>query len=60
MVIPGPNSGIHVTASFGVAESAGESITELLKLADIAMYQSKNAGRNQVTEDDLVAVLDAT
>ena len=38
-----------ITASFGVAErAAGESIDQLLKRADGALYQAKRAGRNRV------------
>lgn len=42
---------IFMTASFGVAEFNPqiENIDGLLKNADMAMYQSKNQGRNRVT-----------
>ncbi len=41
----------HVTASFGVAEYNDNaiSIEELLSHADVALYESKNAGRNKVS-----------
>ena len=41
----------HVTASFGVAEYNDDaiSIEELLSHADVALYESKNAGRNTVS-----------
>lgn len=46
-----PNSQHNVTASFGVARRLqGESIEIVLKNADIALYASKQGGRNQVTE----------
>jgi diguanylate cyclase (GGDEF)-like protein len=39
----------RVTASFGVCEfAAGESLESLLKQADVALYQAKAMGRNQV------------
>jgi diguanylate cyclase (GGDEF)-like protein len=39
----------RVTASFGVSEFApGESVEYLLKRADVALYQAKAQGRNQV------------
>lgn len=42
------NQEIVVTASIGIAvvESAGESSSELLRRADLAMYQAKAEGRN--------------
>jgi diguanylate cyclase (GGDEF)-like protein len=42
---------IHITASFGVAETIGEtdlSLDILINRADEAMYVAKHAGRNQV------------
>lgn len=40
---------IHVTISLGVAEYAGEqAFRDLVKRADEAMYQAKQAGRNRV------------
>lgn len=39
----------HITASFGVAAyRTGQSLESLLECADIALYQAKNNGRNQV------------
>jgi diguanylate cyclase (GGDEF)-like protein len=41
--------GLRVTASFGVAEYAGESNTEqLVAAADSALYRAKRSGRNRV------------
>lgn len=42
---------IHMTASFGVTstEYSGYELKHLFRDADFALYQSKNAGRNQVT-----------
>jgi two-component system, cell cycle response regulator len=44
-----PKSG-HITASFGVAEcpSCAQTAEEVLKAADVALYQAKNGGRNRV------------
>jgi diguanylate cyclase (GGDEF)-like protein len=40
----------HCTASIGVALFAGETVSQVdvCKFADVAMYQAKGAGRNQV------------
>ncbi|NQD36616.1 diguanylate cyclase [Permianibacter sp. IMCC34836] len=39
----------RVTASFGVSEySKGQSVESMLKQADVALYQAKAQGRNQV------------
>jgi diguanylate cyclase (GGDEF)-like protein len=39
----------HVTISLGVAQlSSGQSVAQLLKAADMAMYRAKQAGRNRV------------
>jgi diguanylate cyclase (GGDEF)-like protein len=41
--------GLHVTASFGVAEYAGETNTEqLVAAADGALYRAKRAGKDRV------------
>jgi diguanylate cyclase (GGDEF)-like protein len=41
--------GLHVTASFGVAEYAGETTPEqLLEAADGALYRAKRAGKDRV------------
>ena len=40
---------IHVTASFGVADSNGaDSVIELIEQADASLYQAKNSGRDAV------------
>jgi diguanylate cyclase (GGDEF)-like protein len=45
---------IHCTVSVGVAAypAAGSTMEELFQAADVAMYQAKNAGRNQVRLHD--------
>jgi diguanylate cyclase (GGDEF)-like protein len=42
---------IAVTVSVGLAESAGDSSTALLRRADTALYRSKQDGRNRVSVD---------
>ena len=44
-----PKAG-HITASFGVAECPGDAQTaaEILKAADVALYEAKRNGRDQV------------
>ncbi|MFB2865326.1 GGDEF domain-containing protein [Aeromonas sp. MdU4] len=39
---------LRVTASFGVAERTNESLDQVLKRADEALYQAKTQGRNRV------------
>ena len=45
------NTAFNMTVSIGVALSTDSQtgLTELLKQADDALYNSKNAGRNRVT-----------
>ena len=46
---PGPQGSFHITCSFGVSEwNAGETLSEALKRADIALYEAKKTGRNRV------------
>lgn len=51
MQIPVKNGqDIHVTISVGLVESsASNNLEELIKYADVALYQSKEKGRNQIT-----------
>ncbi|MGL4898627.1 MAG: diguanylate cyclase, partial [Shewanella sp.] len=47
-------NGIHIsiTASIGVAElQRQESAEDLVRRADLALYQAKTAGRNQVVHN---------
>jgi diguanylate cyclase (GGDEF)-like protein/PAS domain S-box-containing protein len=48
---------IAVTASFGLTQAShlGDSLEMLLKHADMALYQAKRAGRNQVRIFDVTA-----
>jgi diguanylate cyclase (GGDEF)-like protein/PAS domain S-box-containing protein len=56
--------GMRITASFGIAslKSGAEDLSELIELADFALYTSKRNGRNQVTvwSEDLGADSEAT
>ncbi|GGO81496.1 diguanylate cyclase [Marinobacterium nitratireducens] len=42
--------GIKITASFGVTEFDEDEIDEILRRADIALYQAKQRGRNRVEQ----------
>ena len=47
------NGPMALTCSFGVSErKAGESIDEMLKRADVALYAAKTGGRNRVMAAD--------
>jgi diguanylate cyclase (GGDEF)-like protein len=48
---------IHVTVSVGVAsaDDSTEGLGALLKRADLALYEAKQAGRNRVVEDAQIA-----
>jgi len=41
---------ISVTVSIGYSDIMAESLDELIHFADVALYQSKEAGRNRVTK----------
>jgi diguanylate cyclase (GGDEF)-like protein len=49
-------SGARITASFGVAEcpSDAQTASEIFKAADVALYQAKRNGRDQVVAVELV------
>jgi diguanylate cyclase (GGDEF)-like protein len=49
----------QVTASFGVAtlNAATETGQQLVDMADRALYASKEAGRNRVTQSDGILVV---
>ena len=51
LAIRSDNISVTVQASFGVASlnGKGDTIAELMRRADAALYQSKRNGRNQVT-----------
>lgn len=48
------NSDYYCTMSMGTVEfpTSGDSVAELIKKADIAMYESKKAGKNRITKYD--------
>ena len=49
------NGAMTLTCSFGVSErKSGESIDDLLKRADVALYAAKTSGRNRVVAADAV------
>lgn len=49
----------HTTASFGIASlSPGQTIKSLLKQADLALYEAKNNGRNQIVVYDTMVSLE--
>lgn len=56
MVFTKPMENYRLTVSFGVASYDGTfegSIDELIKVADEALYEAKNAGRNQIKEKEI-------
>lgn len=49
LAIPGLRPGRHLSASFGVAQlAASDSLSDLLRRADAALYEAKKGGRNRV------------
>lgn len=52
---PGQDEALHVTISLGVAEHSKkikETREQLVKRADMALYEAKNSGRNRMVEAD--------
>ncbi len=47
-----------LTCSFGVAEYYGEDIDSFFKRVDVALYKSKDQGRNRVTSVDQNSPID--
>ena len=51
-----PSGTMTLTCSFGVSErKATESIDDVLKRADVALYAAKTGGRNRVVAADAMA-----
>ena len=44
------SNGEKITISFGLAINNGESLGNLIEKADIALYKSKQNGKNQITK----------
>ena len=45
-----PDQSIHVTASFGISHGASDvPLSDLIAVADAALYEAKKRGRNQVS-----------
>jgi len=42
------NQRVRITASFGLVQWHGERMEEMLKKVDLAMYEAKSSGRNQL------------
>lgn len=42
---------IHVTMTFGICESAGESLDELIRCADNRLYAGKKGGRDRIIQE---------
>ncbi len=59
LIFSGTGGSFQITCSLGVSEfRAGDSIDQLLRRADAALYQAKTQGRNRViavTSDDVDA-----
>lgn len=50
--LPVESQSIFLTASFGVAESAGKSsLEDLIKAADLRLYDAKTHGRNRISSE---------
>jgi diguanylate cyclase (GGDEF)-like protein len=52
----GGDETVGVTVTIGVAEWSGESVDELVRRADAALYAGKAAGRNRVERADALEV----